>query len=335
MCRCQCKLTGQWRSQLPVEYRFNPRCYCGQHAGNLHRHGHQQRACTATASILVAHPPTIGAAGSNSPVCIGSAIQLNSAPSGGTMPYGNFAWAGPNNYSANVEDPTTFPAVAAAAGTYAVVLTDAAGCTATASTTITVSGNSAPAISAGSNSPVCAGANILLNSTPSGGTGAGYTYLWSGPNNFGAVVQNPAPFAAVAAAGGTYSVTLTDNAGCTGTGSTMVQINARPNVVAGNNGPVSVGATVFLNAVASGGSGVGYTYVWSGPNNYAATGAQPAGFAGSLATAGVYTVTVTDGSGCTGTGHDHGSGSLLSNYYCRCEWGSLRRQYGESAIDPN
>lgn len=259
-------------------------------------------ACTATASIVVAPQPSITASGSPIPVCIGTNINLKSTPSGGSTPYASFAWAGPNGYSNSVEDPAGFSATPVAAGTYTVTLTDAAGCTATASTTITVSGSSAPTIAAGSNSPVCDGASLSLNATPSGGSGSGYTFLWSGPNNFGATAQNPAPFNATLAAAGNYQVVVTDGAGCTGTGTTSVQVNTKPSITASSNSPVSVGGTILLSSSVSGGSGNGYTYLWSGPNNYASTAAQPVGFTASLAAVGVYTVTVTDSNGCTGTG---------------------------------
>ncbi|MBK6998023.1 MAG: cadherin repeat domain-containing protein [Lewinellaceae bacterium] len=153
--------------------------------------GTSSGTCTATATVLLAPTPSITAMGSNAPVCIGTNINLSSTPSGGSTPYASFSWSGPDNYSANVEDPPGFPATPAAAGDYTVVLTDAAGCSATASTTITVSGNSAPTVSAGSNSPVCEGASLSLNSTPSGGSGSGYTFLWTGPDNYVATGQNP------------------------------------------------------------------------------------------------------------------------------------------------
>jgi hypothetical protein len=258
-------------------------------------------SCTLSASIVVAPQPSITASGSGVPVCIGTNINLKSTPTGGSTPYASFAWSGPNGYSANVEDPAGFPATPAAAGTYTVTLTDAAGCTATASTTITVSGSSAPTIAAGSNSPVCDGASLSLNSTPSGGSGSGYTFLWSGPNSFAATAQNPTPFTATPAAAGTYQVVVTDGAGCTGTGTTSVQVNSKPVITASSNSPVSVGGTILLSSTVSGGSGNGYTYVWSGPNGYSSTDAQPAGFTASLASAGVYNVTVTDSNGCTGT----------------------------------
>ena len=259
-------------------------------------------ACTATASMVVAPPPTITASGSNTPVCIGSTIQLSSTPSGGTPPYAAFSWSGPNGYTANVEDPPGFPAIAAAAGIYTVTVTDAAGCTATASKTIAVTGSSAPTITASSNSPVCVGASLLLTSTPAGGSGIYTQYSWTGPNNYGASGQNPAGFPATVAAAGMYQVTVTDNAGCTATGNTIVVVKPQPVIVATSNSPACVGNTLTLSSTPSGGSGTYAAFLWTGPNNFTASVEDPASFPAIALANGVYSVTVTDNAGCTSVG---------------------------------
>ncbi len=259
-------------------------------------------ACTATASIVIAPPPSITATGNSGTVCLGAIIQLSSTPSGGTPPYASFSWAGPNGFSDNVEDPAGFPAVAASGGTYTVTVTDTPGCSATATTSITVTANSAPSITASSNSPVCVGANINLSSTPSGGSGNYTQFSWAGPNNYTASAQNPAGFSASLASAGTYTVTVTDNAGCSGIGTTAVVVNPAPSITAAVNSPICVGGTVLLSSVPSGGS-VPYTqYSWAGPNSYSANVQNPAGFSATMNAAGTYTVTVTDNAGCTAKG---------------------------------
>lgn len=255
--------------------------------------------CTASASIVVSSQPSITASGNSGTVCLGANIVLSSSPSGGATPYASFSWSGPDNYNANIEDPAPFMATANSGGVYTVLLTDAAGCSATGSTTITVSSNPAPTITANNDGPICEGAMLNLSSTPSGGTGSGYTYLWTGPNNFGSTVQNPAPFQASLAAGGTYTVIVTDNAGCSGSNTTSVQVNANPSITASSNSPVSVGGTILLSSNASGGSGSGYTYVWTGPNNYQSSDAQPSITPADLINSGTYTVVLTDGNGCS------------------------------------
>jgi len=259
-------------------------------------------ACTDSASIVIAPPVSITAAGNNGDVCLGATIQLSSTPSGGTPPYASFSWAGPNGFSSSVEDPAGFPAVAASAGTYTVTVTDTPGCSATATKTITVTTNSSPTITASSNSPVCVGVNIALSSTPSGGSGIYTQYSWAGPNNFGSASKDPAPFPATLLAGGTYTVTVTDNAGCSGSGTTTVIVNPGPTIAAAVNTPICVGGTVLLSSTPAGGTLPYSQYNWAGPNSFSATTQNPAGFPAVLLSAGTYTVTVTDAVGCTGTG---------------------------------
>jgi hypothetical protein len=259
-------------------------------------------ACTATASVVVSPPPTIIAAGNNGTVCLGSTIQLSSTPTGGTPSYTNFTWAGPNGYSATVEDPPTFPATALSAGTYTVTVTDSPGCTATATKIISVSANAAPTITASANSPVCLGSTIQLSSTPNGGSGTFTQFSWAGPNSFASPSQNPSGFSATLAATGTYTVTVTDNSGCSGTGTTSVTVKPSPSITAAVNSPICVGGTVLLTATPSGGSGMYAQYNWAGPNNFSANVQNPPGFSATLAAAGTYSVTVTDDTGCTAKG---------------------------------
>lgn len=256
--------------------------------------------CVGTASVSVSTQPTVTATGSATPVCLGSGINLNATPAGGSGVYTQFAWAGPNGFSATAEDPAPFAATAAAAGTYTVTVTDNAGCTATATTTIAVSANPAPAVVATNTGPVCNGATLTLHATPTGGSGNYAQYRWAGPNAYLSPLQNPLALVATPAVAGTYTVTVTDNAGCTATGTTAVQVKALPAIAAVANGPLCTGATVQLSSTPSGGSGAGYTFQWTGPNSYSASVEDPAGFAATLAASGTYTVTVTDNAGCTG-----------------------------------
>jgi len=114
------------------------------------------------------------------------------------------------------------------------------------------------------------------------GNGAA-TYTWNGPQT----IVNNTPF--IATTSGTYTVTGTSAAGCTGT--TTVPVNLLSVNISANVTPaasVCVGNQVTLN----GGGGV--SYVWSGgvTNNTA--------FTPSLGTT-TYTVTGTDANTCTAT----------------------------------
>lgn len=256
--------------------------------------------CSAVITVTVTNRPTITATGSNAPVCLGSNISLGSTPAGGSGTYTTFAWAGPNSFTASVEDPAPFPSAPAAAGTYTVTVTDNAGCTATATTALTVAGTSAPAIAASNNGPVCLGVNLVLTSVPSGGSTIYTQFKWAGPNNYSASAQNPAVLSSSMAAIGTYTVTVTDNAGCTATGTTAVLVKPNPTISAVGNSPLCVGANVMLSSTPSGGSGTYTAFAWAGPNFTSAL-EDPATFFGSTINSGTYTVTVTDNAGCTAT----------------------------------
>ncbi|MEA3448727.1 MAG: hypothetical protein U9Q98_09835, partial [Bacteroidota bacterium] len=77
-----------------------------------------------------------------------------------------------------------------------------------------------PNVVAGSNSPVCAGEDILL--TESGGDAVAWS--WTGPGGFTSLNQNPT----TTAANGTYTVEITDANGCTNTDNVVVTVNAAP-----------------------------------------------------------------------------------------------------------
>ncbi|MBL7777910.1 MAG: tandem-95 repeat protein, partial [Chitinophagales bacterium] len=251
--------------------------------------------CSGTASTNVVVNTGVGvSASSNSPVCVGSTLNLSGSPLGGTSPY-TYSWTGPSGYSAGGQNPTRTNIQTIHAGTYNVTITDVNGCSATGSTAVVVNTN--PSVSAGSNSPICAGATLNLTSTPSGGS-TPYSYSWSGPVSYSAFIQNPTRSLTITAHSGTYSVTLTDNNGCSATASTVVTVNATPSVTASSNSPVCETRTINLTSTPSGGTGT-YSYAWAGPSTFSASIQNPTRANASSGFAGAYNVTVTDGNNCT------------------------------------
>jgi hypothetical protein len=209
----------------------------------------------------------------------GSNGAINLTPTGGTAPY-TFLWNG----GATTEDRTGLTA----GTTYSVTITDANSCTRTISGII-VTQPSAPVSGTTVVTNInCFGGNTgAINLTPSGGTGP-YTFLW---NNGTTTTEDRTGLTT-----GTYSVTITDVNGCTGTvnninvtqpGSALVANPVSQTNIAcfgGNTGSATVSAT--------GGTGP-YTYAWTGSSSTTATA--------SNLTAGSYTATVTDVNGCTAT----------------------------------
>lgn len=215
-----------------------------------------------------------------SDVCAGtSPITLTATPTGGMF-----------EGTGVVGDQ--FDPVAAGAGVHVLTysFTDGNGCEAIDSQTIEVVG---PTVTLGSNSPVCDGGDLEL--TESGGHGTSWS--WTGPNGFASSEQNPVVPLLTAAGEGVYEVTVTSALGCVKTDSITVVLNPPLDLALSPASPeFCPGGSVQLVATASGGSGV-FDYNWQTPS-LGTAGTQDI-FADE---AGTYSVTATDGSGCTITG---------------------------------
>jgi gliding motility-associated-like protein len=243
-------------------------------------------SATATTTVVINNLPII-TANNTGPYCVGQSIQLNS-PNG----FATDDWTGPNLYSAtNIQNPTIVSATAAMAGDYTVTVTDGNNCSSTAITTVVI--NSNIIFTAASNSPLCVGSQLDLTAQNI----AGASYDWIGPNGFNVInQQNPSIPGITIPASGTYTVTVTNASGCTGTATTSVIVNSLPVAVANNNGPLCEGNQ--LNLTSNG----GIDFDWIGPSGYDQPNTQNTSIVITNASnAGTYTVTVTDGNGCSST----------------------------------
>jgi hypothetical protein len=244
---------------------------------------------TATTTVTVNALPT-PAASNNGPVCAGQALSLGGLPNG----MSTYSWSGPNGFSSALQNPSvSASATAAMAGVYTLTVTNASGCQNTATTTVTV--NALPTPTASNNGPVCVGQALSVSGLPNGMT----SYSWSGPNGFSSALQNPSVSAsATAAMAGVYTLTVTNASGCQNTATTTVTVNALPTPTASNNGPVCVGQALSVSGLPNGMT----SYSWSGPNGFSSALQSPSVSASATAAmAGVYTLTVTNASGCQNT----------------------------------
>ena len=239
-----------------------------------------------TVVVTVSPIPAVPTASSNSPVCLGGAINLSTSPVGGAT----YTWTGPNAFTSASQTPSIATSVLADAGTYSVTVT-LGGCTSAAGTTSVIVNPPPPAPTAGSNSPVCTGS--ALNLTASTITSA--TYSWTGPNSFTSTSQNPSIASSVSADGGTYSVTATVPGCATGpAGTVSVVVNTTPVTPgAGSNAPLCSGSTLNLTSSAV----VGATYSWTGPNSFTSSSQFPSLASVTSADSGTYSVTAT-ANGC-------------------------------------
>ncbi|MEO8147629.1 MAG: gliding motility-associated C-terminal domain-containing protein, partial [Bacteroidia bacterium] len=163
--------------------------------------------------------------------------------------------------------------------TYIVTVTDVYGCT--GQDTVFVSEPQLLIVSINSVNPACFNNNGIVTANPFGGTSP-YSYLWS--NGFTtATINNLSP--------GDYTVTVTDTNNCATTDSVQLFTLGIPVINLINSGAVScnAGSDGFFDINVTGGDG-NYIYLWSS--------GQTTQDAFNLV-AGTYTVTVTDGSGCS------------------------------------
>ena len=244
--------------------------------------------CTGSASTtVVVNAKPVATATNNGPICVGATLNLTGGPAGMTT----YAWSGPNGFTSAVQSPSIASVTAAAAGVYSLIVTNSSGCTSVAATT-TVVINALPVATASNNGPLCAGATLNLTGGPAGMT----TYAWSGPNGFTSAVQSPSIANVTVAAAGVYTLIVTNSSGCTSVAATTtVVVNALPVATASNNGPVCAGTTLSL----TGGPAGMTTYAWSGPNGFTSAVQNPSITNVSVAAAGVYSLIVTNASGCS------------------------------------
>lgn len=231
--------------------------------------------CTTTQSVAITQPPVITAsANSTAAGCTVNNGTATTTASGGT---------GALTYNWLPSGGTAATATGLAAGNYTCTITDANGCSTTAS--VTVGTSASPTASAISTAAGCTVNNGTATTTASGGTGP-YTYNWS-PSGGTAATET-------GLAAGNYTCTITDSNGCTTTANATVGTSASPSATiqsqadvlcnGGNTGTATVNAT---------GGTPGYTYSWSPSGG---TNATETGMA-----AGNYTCTITDAGGCTTT----------------------------------
>ncbi len=228
---------------------------------------------TATATIVNTGGPTASISAFTNVSCNGGTNGTATVTvSGGTSPY-TYSWS-PSGGSG----PT---ATGLPAGNYVVTVTDANGCSTTASVTITQP--TAITLTAVQTNVTCnAGCNGTAGVTASGGT-PGYTYVW-------APAGGNAPTASGLCAG-TYTVTVTDANGCV---ATQIYSITQPTAISAATSFVSAtcGANNGSATVTPSGGTPGYTYQWSSGGT---NPTEPNLFAGT------YTCTITDANLCTFT----------------------------------
>lgn len=193
---------------------------------------------------------------------------------GGLAPF-SYDWS--DNSLDGTED-----AAGLAAGSYAVTVTDANGCTDVA--TLNLSGSGGPTVIISGVDPTCSLSNGSISLTVSGGA-VGYTFDWN--NNSLDGTEDPTGLAA-----GTYTVTVTDGASCAATANITLVTTIPPSLSETHVNAACGASNGAIDITVTDGTAP-FTFDWAdlaGTDN----GEDRTGLA-----AGNYSVVVTDGNGCT------------------------------------
>lgn len=247
-------------------------------------------ACGATDNAIVTvvlnnipNAPVVPAVAA---VCEGQDVQLTADPIIGAV----YSWAGPNGFTASVQNPLITAAGTAASGVYSVTVT-LNGCT-SAATTTNVLVKPRPQYTIEGDAVLCAGQSTVLEVLPANFNTADMTYTWYKGTDVLANTSTTLPVTDF----GDYTVEV-NNGTCTASKSFNVSLNPNPfdvEPIAGcenNDYIIRVKNIADITDVAS--------VSWTGPGSFTASGAS-VDITGEAT--GVYKVTVTQNGGCSATG---------------------------------
>ncbi|HEV2718757.1 MAG TPA: hypothetical protein VG323_01965, partial [Thermoanaerobaculia bacterium] len=256
--------------------------------------------CSASNTVNVtinANPSTPTITPTPAQVCANSTGNTADGPAGATT----YAWSISNGTITSATNIQTITYSAGASGTVGLtlVVTNAAGCSASNTVNVTINANpSAPTITP-SPAQVCAGSTGNNASGPAGAT----TYAWSIVNGTITSATNIQTITYTAGASGTVDLTLvvTNAAGCSASNGTSVTINpspAPPTIT-----PSASGVCANSTGNTADGPAGATTYSWSITNGTitSATNIQTITWTAGVAGTTTLTLTVTNGSGCPAT----------------------------------
>ena len=215
--------------------------------------------------------PTISLQQSTNPNCYAATNgSLSIQISGGSAPY-NILWTTSDTISTlnNL-----------GSGSYGVTVTDSRGCSSSATYTLNAP-DSLEVSLVGMQNVNCSGDSTGLLSIAMSGGVAPYSYQWSNGGSTTSINTLKA---------GNYSVLVTDANGCTTTAQYIISEPSALTLSIDSISPAACGLSNGMATVSASGGLAPYSIQWS--NN--TIGNTASGLAG-----GVYTATVTDGSGCT------------------------------------
>ena len=244
-------------------------------------------SCTSVATVDVVVSDVQLSTSVTQILCGGSndgAIDLSI--SGGLTPY-EISWVGPNGFESDSEDISDLEP-----GTYVALVTDREGCTETVSVDVTEIAAmdislTSPTFIGGHNISCYLVADGQITAAVTNGT-APYTYLW---NDAAAQTTQTA----VNLEAGTYTVTVTDANLCTQEATiTLTQPENVTGSLVSRTNVLCNGESTGSATISAAGGNAPYTYLWN-------TVPPQTGVTISNLQAGMYSATITDINGCTGS----------------------------------
>jgi len=216
-------------------------------------------SCTDSTNILTVNvnPSPTAVISGNTTICSGDITTLTA--SGGI----NYSWNSGATISSITDNPTTNTS-------YTVLVTDASGCSDTATATVNVLAS--PTATVSGNTTICSGQSATLTANGGG------NYSWS-------TGQTTSSITITATATATYSVIVFAGS-CSDTASISVTVNSSPSANISGNTTICLGQTATLTA--SGGT----NYSWN-------TGGTNAAISVAPSTTTTYSVIASNSNGCT------------------------------------
>jgi gliding motility-associated-like protein len=233
---------------------------------------------TTTVTVTVNPLPNVTANAAPATICSGNTTTLTANGAN------TYTWSPTTSLSS--QTGATVTAQPNSTTNYTVTGTDLNGCQNTATVTVTVNPSPTITTSASPNTICMGGASIL---TASGAA----TYTWSPATGLSSTTGSSVT--ASPSTTTTYTVIGTTAAGCSGSATITVNVHPPISVTALGTGAICAGSSTSLTAIASGGNGGPYYYLWTPANGLSTTTTATVNASPTVTT--TYTVTVTDNCG--------------------------------------
>ncbi len=246
--------------------------------------------CTTSLGNIVVSPPDIPTAValvSSQITCTNPSLQLSGF---GSSEGSNISYLWSTQNGQILSGGTTLAPTIGAAGTYILTVTDNnSGCSETAEAVV-LGNTTVPSAAA----QISGALNCVQDTVFIVATAADMTYTWSTTD--GTIIGNTDTDAIAVTSTGSYLLEVTNNAnGCVGQATYTVALDTLPPVL--NPVAVSISCAVTAPSLNAGVTDTLAQYLWTGPEDFSSTLAQPA-----VSTPGTYNVIVTGANGCTNSG---------------------------------